>query len=812
MVGRGEIIPVLRQLGRSKVETIVVVLVLALAISIPVTVFAIVDGVLFRALPFRTPTELFALTLEAPGESDDASLLASWNEVNRWKQTESDLALAAVSPTTTLWYQTPERDYWMASADESLFDVLGTGPLLGGFAAEDFEWSPAAAPNETIWPVLITAELWRSRFGESSDVLGQTVLVSEREGRRFGYRVAGVLQDDFVFPLIGDTPQPTFITPFPKIVKRGNTRQLALILRLPPDITPRAAEGVLMSALAGIVRPPTQHGDNARELQRIIVGPERIALESLALAMTKDARPTYWLAVAVASGLFALMLANVVGLWVARGNQQRDLAVRRALGAQEADVVRLQLVRALALAFFALAPAAVLTPVLLRLTTDMLPSSLPLLKVPVVGVREVIVSVGVALGAAAAIAIGTTLFGDRRPLHALPGSAGQARSATAETLTILQVAIAVCLVAAAVMAGREWAAAWFSSPGYETSKRVFVDARANGYRDIGEASEQLMSAYSRLESRFGSGQVAASSLQPTFGPGNPWTNLMPAGKTEPVDGTTVRHVTANFFQVLGLQVVAGSLPGPALWTGTSPVAVVSQRAARLMWPEREAIGQQVISRNPDALVPSYTVVAVVADARFRSLDDQALGDVYVPDPFQVGFMAAMYFLPGTDTEVPTAQNVVKQSGLHVVRASTIDAALFSALKHRALPAWLLGIVAVVGVPVLGLGLLASASATARLRRAELAVRWALGANSPGLVLLLMRRQVLLVTTGVMVGAVAAFALLRGSGRFAVETDKALLLPVFVGVAIVSSVALASAALPTVVRAFRPRVMDLRGDV
>ena len=92
------------------------------------------------------------------------------------------------------------------------------------------------------------------------------------------------------------------------------------------------------------------------------------------------------------------------------------------------------------------------------------------------------------------------------------------------------------------------------------------------------------------------------------------------------------------------------------------------------------------------------------------------------------------------------------------------------------------------------------------------MRWALGANSPGLVLLLMRRQVLLVTTGVMVGAVAAFALLRGSGRFAVETDKALLLPVFVGVAIVSSVALASAALPTVVRAFRPRVMDLRGDV
>jgi hypothetical protein len=751
----------LRQFSRSRIETLLLCAVVATAVAIPTVTFAVVDGVLFKGLPYGRFAELFAVKADVPNVRSSSEQL-SWNDVNAWLATLKPRSATALSYQSSLWYQTPERDVWMASADEFFFDVLQARPALGGFTSTDFEWTPATSPTETVWPVLISYRLWVQQFGGSPEVLGAVVRVSEREGRAFGYRVAGVLAQGFTYPLLGSTPQPDLIAPFPRLLRRGSNRQLALVVRVPAEQNKGEVEARFVSAWKG-ADSAADHGSSGNSQSSS--GSERgrsIQLEPLQEVLTQTARPMFRVAFAAAMTIYVLVMLNVVGLWVARSRGEEEIAVRRAIGASSAAIMRLLWARSALVCLGATALLIPLVPGLLAVTLSLIPPSLGLVKVPDVDARVVVVAVAASIAAALVIALGTASAVADRSSTLLRGRISRkgGRLRITEVLLGLQIVIGVVLASLASIAGKAWLDSWQIQTGFKTESRAFVDVRANAYRDPAEASDQLRRGFAQLQNIYGSSSVAASSIQPTFASGTAWANLKPVGQSGPIEGTAVRAVSSNYFELMELEFIEGRM-APTDWKGTTPLAVVSRRAAELLWPGRTAIGQVLQSTSRTAAVPTFSVVAVVEDARYQAMDREPIGDIYVPDPLGGGFSGSIFFVQTDTPNLGAIEREMRGVGLLVIRADTVEDALFAGLRHKALPAWLFGVAGLVSFPIMALGVLSTTVASLKAKEVELDIRWALGATARPLMSAALGSSAIAVGAGVIGGSLVAYATLLG---------------------------------------------------
>lgn len=751
----------LRQFSRSKIETVLLCAVVAMAVAIPTVTFAVVDGALFKGLPYGRFSELYAAK-PLVGDVRPASEQVSWNDVNAWLAAFETRSATVLNYQSSLWYQTPQRDFWMASADESFFDVLQARPELGGFTSSDFDWTPAASPTETIWPALISYQLWVQQFAKSPDAIGAVVHVSEREGRTFGYRVAGVLGQGFTYPMVGNTPLPDLITPFPRPLRRGSNPQLAVVFRLPAEQNKGEIEARIATAWQAAGRPAAHGAPGNSQAPNGPPDKRAVRLEQLRETLTHTSRPMFKLAVAAAMTIYVLVMLNVVGLWVARSRGEEEIAVRRAIGASSAAVIRLLWVRAALICLGASALVIPLVPGLLRVTLNLIPPSLGLVKLPAVDARVVVVAIGASLAAALIIAVGTASVSADRSSSLLrgrlPRKAGRIR--VTEALLSLQIVMGVVLASLASLAGKAWLDSWQIQTGFKTESLAFVDVRANAYRNPAEASDQLRRGYAQLQNIYGRNSVAASSLQPTFAPGNAWANLKPDGQSRPVEGTSVRAVSSNYFDLMALDFIEGRI-APSDWQGTAPVAVVSRRAAELLWPGRTAIGQVLQSTSQTAAVPKFSVIAVVEDARYQAMDREPLGDIYVPDPLGGGFAGSLFFVQTATPDLGAIEQGLRDVGLLVIRADTVENALFAGLRHKALPAWLFGVAGLLSFPVMALGILSTTLASLKLKEAELDIRWALGASARRLIAAALRSSVIAIGAGVVGGSLVAYVTLLG---------------------------------------------------
>jgi hypothetical protein len=222
-------------------------------------------------------------------------------------------------------------------------------------------------------------------------------------------------------------------------------------------------------------------------------------------------------------------------------------------------------------------------------------------------------------------------------------------------------------------------------------------------------------------------------------------------------GTTDHRVEHTFFDVMGLRALDGRLPDEGEWAPNSPFAVVSETTARLWWPGETAVGRRIYStRQPTS--PERTVVAVVPDARYESLDREPLGAVYLPIDFasQYGAVFVVRTAGPPDDVIPGLLAVARETGLRIERAVPLDEALFVATVHRALPAWLFGSLGMVGLVVLAVGTFGLLAMAAAQRTRELVIRVALGASSGNVIRLLVRDQLAAVLAGLAAGAVVSY--------------------------------------------------------
>jgi predicted permease len=753
----GQIRQSLRSLARSRWYSATVVGVIALSMALATTTFSMVDGVLFKPLPFPNADELYVAGgswLKQPSQR----VALSAKDVRDWRTAHPDLGIAMTTfgggAGGGRTGDFMSRSLGAVAVSESFFDVVGVRPMLGGFQPEDF--LPTNAPGA----VIVTEAVWQVDLGGRPDVIGQPLTVGTRVRR-----VVGVLPRDFVFP--GERTPPDLIYPLVLTGKDYETRarrSLAAVVRVPRAVGLAAAQARLDATTQSVM------SDFPADSRLANGAFDHVHLIPAATLLTRQTRPTFLILFATAAVLVLLAALNLAGLAAARAEDRwREITLRRALGAGAWSLVRLQFVEILVLATAGATLGLALTPIFSAATLRLLPPDVVLLKAPSMDWRVLTFAALATVLVAVVVSLWPAIVSTRQRLA---GAVDQTARTTGRTgrlgrrvLVAAQVAIGLVLTIAGTLVVSSLVLLWSEDPGYSAADKVVVEASFGGA--IPAARTQIASVVDALQRTPGIRRVAAfdgpfleNSTRADIG----WRT--PKGALRGCLAGPKSGVSGAFFEVMGLPAIAGRLPSPSELDSGHPVAAVSVTAAKQCWPD----GSSPIGRTLEFASAAFTVVGVVPDVRYESFDtDSRRGEVYVSNqlmpPFTTVF--ALQTVGPPSSRIAGVIDTLRQAGVltGVYRVATMTEALADTIRARRLNAWLFGVFASAALVIVGVGILGLMAMTTARRTREFGIRYALGGLRPAIVGLLIREQAMAIAAGILAGAIIATWAVEGTKAY-----------------------------------------------
>jgi putative ABC transport system permease protein len=755
--------------------------VIGLSTALAATVFAIVDGVLFKGVPYPAADRLLAITAwdSRRGEPARPMSVVSPADVRAWRAAAPHAVLTAIVVGDS-WTIGENEGVRSAQIDERFFDVAGVAPLVGGFSPAHF------TAHRPVRPALLGYAFWQSRFGGDRGVLGRTI--TDSRGR--GIEVAGILPPDFVFPYPSAGVAPALLTPNVDESASGSDsegRSEYVLVRLTGSVPVIEAESRLTAAAQRRAAARPKGGQAAPPAF------DRVRLDPIRIALTGAVRPIALTVFAIASALLVLGCLNVTGLGVARmADRARDVELRRALGAGTGDLVRMLLVENGVIVAIGAALGVALAKPMLVISLAVMPS-LMLLKAPAIDLRVVIFS-----GMAAAFCLlAVTLWPARTIARgslraALADAAGTTRRARRGRLVLVaaQVALALVMTVGGALLVGSLARVWAEDSGFETERHGLLSINALEGTSA-TAVEDLIASVRRLPGIESAGGLDGPLLGQAF---NGSSFNLPPGVVERTSVESM-SVTAGFFEAAGLVPIDGRLPTAQEFARGAPVVVVSDIVARQYWPDRRAIDQVLMWANRP-----FTVVGVVPDARYVSLDREPQGAIYSPlaadpDPYlETLLFAASEGSPVRLTDVVDHLRRVC-STCAIRRANTMTQAMGRTIRIRQFRAWLFGAFGAGALVIVGIGILGLVAMTTSRRTKEVGIRMTVGATRADVLKLLVREQTHGVAVGLGLGGVTAAWAVRYVSAYLYETALSDPLIWSASVAILVAVALAGTLIP-----------------
>lgn len=733
---RREVRQGIRSLRGAPWYTAAAVSVIAISMALAATVFAIVDGVLFMALPYPDSDRLFAITAQTPGRpftSRGASVAPA--DVRAWTTALPD-ALVTGFWTGGMEVVSDHDSVRSAHVDARFFDVIGVRPMVGQFSANDF------GPLRPIRPVILTYTYWQARFAGDRSIVGRTF--TDSKGR--GIEVRGILPPEFVFPDTGSA-RTAALTTIPGADPDRENRYLSVVARLPAS---RPLEEFQQRAAAATKarvesRPIVKGADGS---VRPFVPLDRVMLQPVRLTMTGSIRPTAWTVFSIAAALLALACLNVTGLSLARARDRvRELDLRRALGAGTSHLVRLLLIENGIVVLTGAVLGILLAYPMLAATLALMPN-LMLVKVPVIDLRVVVFGAM----AAALCVLAVTLWPARaiggRSLRASLAEAGgttrRARRGRA-VLVAGQVALAFAMTIGGALVVGSLARVWTEDTGFDVERRAVLDL-GSPENVQGIEIENLLAALERLPGVERVGGLDKHLLRNAFN--GSWFETPPGI----VEQTIIESmsVSSGFFESVGISAIEGRLPSALEFAQGAQVAVVSNIVARQYWPGRSAIGQVLLwDKRP------FTVIGVTTDARYVALDREPQGAIFVPllsnpEPYISNVVVA--FRPNSPLLIKDVVAHLMQicPRCSIERANTMTQSMGRTIRIRQFRAWLFGAFGISALVVVGIGILGLVAMTTSRRTKEVGIRMSVGATRRDVLTLLVREQ----TSGVLMGLAA----------------------------------------------------------
>ena len=748
----------LRTLGRNPAFAAIVILILAIGIGANTAMFSIVDGVLLRPLSFHDPGRLVAIqevvpkfASMAPTIPVNAMHFEEWRK--SWQAAEQLAMLSSYGVNLTSGGD-PER-LTIGRVSSNLFSTLGVQPQLGRSfrAEEDRPGSDHVA--------LLNESLWRRRFHGDLGVLGQKILLDG-----VPYEVIGILPAEPQIPKISQIQAMGFGVESPEIWKPFALRDeekdtmgdfnFGCIARLKPGATLSQASAELNAIQANIARDLPDH----IEL--------RAAVAPLQEQMTGRSRQGLLLLMLAVGTVLLIVCVNIANLLLARATgRSREFAVRAAIGASSARLLRQMLTESLLVAILGGALGLAIAAGALQLILANAPADLPRLNEVRLDGR--VLAIAFALTLFSAMIFGLIPAWRSSRIDPQSGLRAGGRSATESRqsgrLRALLVAVetglcTVCLVAAGLLLN-SFVRLLHVDKGFDAEHVITVDINlpATRFPDLAHRSDFLRSVIDTTRALPGISAVGVSNLLPLAGEGsNNMINL--DGDTTPIMERPIadfRLINEDFFRAMGIPIVQGRAI-EATDRGRY-VSVISAAAAKRIWPGANPLGQHYHVGDPSA--PSIEVIGVAGDVSAGSLQKQPNPTVYVPywqrDQRQWSLTARTSMDPASIAGAIRAEIRRLDPELPLPRFRSMDEIVSASVAQRRFQLTLVLLFAAIALGLASLGIYGVVSYSVAQRRGEMGIRMALGATGSDLRRLVLRQGLAPVVIGLAAGLAGALA-------------------------------------------------------
>jgi predicted permease len=793
----------LRTLAAHRGFAVVIALTMALGIGANSAVFSVAYGLLLRPLPFHDADALARLwSRNAPRGIEFFSVSPA--DYAQWRtQSRAFAAMASFErqhDATLLRGQSAEpQTVQVAAVEPTLFGLLGAPAFRGrALTADDARSGTAAA--------LISHELWTTRFGSDSTLIGGTLRLDDAT-----YTVVGVMPPRFSVP--GSAAQiwtPLSLAGAPE--DHGN-RYLRVLGRLAPGATIERAR-LEMDVIAA--RLSAEHPETNKTWSvNIVAVPEMIVGTQFRRAVLA--------LVGVVAFVLLIACANAANLQLARAaGRRREIAVRAALGATSARITGQLLVESIILGIIAALGGLALAygglAVLRAVGSETVPRLEDVrLDAPVLAFTAVL-----ALGSALLFGLLPAWRASRSDVNEVlkeggRDSRGVIGRGMRSVLVVAEVSLSLMLLIGAALLMRSFAGLQAVDVGFIAKDLSVVPLQlpATTYAEP-ERAARLFDALLERVSALPSVQSAAMVSSAPFAGNNPGMVYVPVDHPVARDqapDADYRVITPGYLRTMNIRLVRGRDFTPQDGPAAPPVVLVSETMARRAWPNEDPVGRRI--RTGGAVTgPEYTVVGVVGDARYQSLDTETRAMAYFSAAArpQRAMMLVVRSRDSTSLGAALRTSIrVLDSRLASPSIVKMDELLATALSTQRFALVLFGIFAVLALVLSAVGIYGVMSYLVRQRTHELGIRVALGAPARRLVGLVVGGVLRVTLIGVAIGLLGAWALTRSLATllFGVSATDPL---TFVAIAaLLTLVAVVASALPARRASQADPMLALRGE-
>ncbi len=744
--------------------TTVAILTLALGIGANTALFSVVNAILLRPLPYAEPAALVQIWEANAQQNYTRFSFSLANFVDHRDQQTSFEQMAAYfrRDASLTGAGEPER-VQIAVVSPALLLLLRVQPLLGrGFL-------PGEETPGKRRVVILSHGLWSRRFGADPQIINQPITLGGN-----AFTVVGVLPPHFQFPnpfgvnpLSDSAPRVDLLAPLaydPRDLGDRGSHFLLVIGRLKPRVTPAQAQAELR-AIAG--RLEQQYPDRNKGWTINVFGLQDEVVRAI--------RPALLLLLAAVGFVLLIACANVSNLLLARAAaRQKEMAVRLALGAPRARLLRQLLTESLLLSLMGGAAGLALAYWAIRAFAGFSPANVP-------RADEIRLDSLALLFTFGATTLASVLFGLIPALHASKPDvqealkeggrsawAGAGRHRTRSLLVVAEVALSLLLLIGAGLMIRTFISFQRVNPGIRTDHLLTMKLALPyaKYREPQQQAAFFQQAMERIKALPGVQSVGAVSDLPLSGDGGVYTFTIegrPSTSTQDDPVAVWRAVNPDYFRTMGMQLRRGREFTERDQPSAPEPVIINETLARRFWPGEDPIGKRVQIYDLEPR-PWREIVGVINDIKSVELSADPAPEIYVP--FSQRPRTAMTLIARTTVkpeELAAAMRAAIQSvdkEQPVYRVRTMEQFFSDVVAAPRATMFLLGVLAVAALILAAVGIYGVMAYAVTQRTHEIGIRMALGARGDDVLRMVVKQGMRFALAGVAIGLAAAFALTR----------------------------------------------------